>query len=117
MSGIFSNRQRAVWIALVIAVTGCSRKLPIEVEAPTFGDIPICFTIRNIGSEPITIEGVKMNDRHSLTKVVYHFPPLQTVVGLELGEGESVSVDNNHLSESLNSIEVFTNRGNRKFRF
>ena len=116
VSGDRTLSRSYLFVALAILLTGCS-KLPLEVEAPTFGDIPICFTIRNIGSEPITIEGVKMNDKHSLTKVVYHFPPLQTVVGLELGEGDSVSVDNNHLSESLNSIEVFTNRGNRKFRF
>ncbi len=65
----------------------------------------------------MTIEGVIMNDAHQLTKVVYHHPPLGTVVGLELQGGDSVTVDNNHLSENLESIEILTNLGNRKFRF
>ena len=104
-------------IAVVIAATGCSRKLPLEVEAPTLFGVPFCFEITNAGSKPMTIEGVIMNDTHHLTKVVYHHPPIETVVGVELQEGDSVTVDNNHLSENLESIEILTNLGKRKFRF
>ena len=102
---------------VIVAGAGCSPSPKIEMEAPTLFGKPFAFVITNSGSEPFEIEDIVLNGSHKLTRVIHHLPPLPTVIGVQLGEGESITVDNNYLSEQVEDVVVVTSLGSKKFEF
>ena len=100
-----------------VMVGGCSPSPPIDVEAMALFGKPFAFTIKNVGDDSVVIEAILLNGEKHLTRVIHRHPPLESVVGLELQSGESVTVDNTYLSVSVQDLTVQTNRGSRTFSF